>query len=196
MNIILSGVGGQGVLRSAEILSKTAIMEGQRVIASETHGMAQRGGSVVTHVRIGSDIHGPLIPKGEADIIVGFEPAEALRVMNYSNSKTKVIVNEKRITPVPVLSGLAEYPPNKRIFEEIKKFSPHILVVNATSLAEKAGSVKCMNVLMLGILVGMNAIPFSPEVMKKVIRETFPRFAKPNLNAFNLGISVGKDSGP
>ena len=190
MNILISGVGGQGVLRASEILAEAAMKHNIPIKASETHGMAQRGGSVVTYVRMSNKAHGPLIPEGDADVILAFEAAEALRYINYAGPKTKVIMNEFRIIPVPVLSGLAEYPSNDKIIPAVKEFCSDVIVFNATEKAEAVGNIRATNTVMLGALAATGVLPFPAETLKEIIEKKWPKFAEINLKAFDAGFAA------
>lgn len=156
-NILIVGVGGQGTLLASKVLAKVAVMAGYDVKVSEVHGMAQRGGSVVTQVRYGSRVFSPLIPKGEADVIVAFEQLEALRWMPYLRPGGRVIVNDQIIEPMPVILGAASYPDS--IPERIRESCPGTLVVSAQGIARNCGSERSANIVLLGILAGTLELP-------------------------------------
>lgn len=190
LSIIITGVGGQGILLASNVLGKAAIYEGYNVIGSETHGMAQRGGSVVSHVRIGN-VFSPLIPKGKADYMLAFEPLEALRNAEFLNEKSIAIVNTYPIIPTTLRGEVWKYPKVEKILTELKKFS-EVMAINASELARKAGSIKTLNVVMLGALASTN-FPLSEENLKKAIREIVPpKTIEINMKAFELGKITSK----
>ncbi|RLG57034.1 MAG: indolepyruvate ferredoxin oxidoreductase subunit beta [Candidatus Hydrothermarchaeota archaeon] len=190
LSIIITGVGGQGILLASNVLGKAAIYEGYNVIGSETHGMAQRGGSVVSHVRIGN-VFSPLIPKGKADYMLAFEPLEALRNAEFLNEKSIAIVNTYPIIPTTLRGEVWKYPKVEKILTELKKFS-EVMAINASELARKAGSIKTLNVVMLGALASTN-FPLSEENLKRAIREIVPpKTIEINMKAFELGKIASK----
>jgi len=190
LSIIITGVGGQGILLASNVLGKAAIYEGYNVIGSETHGMAQRGGSVVSHVRIGN-VFSPLIPKGKADYMLAFEPLEALRNAEFLNEKSIAIVNTYPIIPTTLRGEVWKYPKVEKILTELKKFS-EVMAINASELARKAGSIKTLNVVMLGALASTN-FPLSEENLKRAIREIVPpKTIEINMKAFELGKITSK----
>ncbi len=190
LDILLVGVGGQGILTSAAILAKSAINSGINVITAETHGMAQRGGSVEVHVRFG-DAMSPLIPYGSADIMVALEPAEALRYAHYCSEKTRAIINTKPVYPPSVSRGEAEYPSLKVIREKLSWLSSAHFI-DATHLARKAGNVQAANVVVLGALCRLTEL--NREKMEKAITEVLPaRLHEINLRAFKAGYNALKE---
>ncbi|RLG60069.1 MAG: indolepyruvate ferredoxin oxidoreductase subunit beta [Candidatus Hydrothermarchaeota archaeon] len=190
LSIIITGVGGQGILLASNVLGKAAIYEGYNVIGSETHGMAQRGGSVVSHVRIGN-VFSPLIPKGKADYMLAFEPLEALRNAEFLNEKSIAIVNTYPIIPTTLRGEVWKYPKVEKILTELKKFS-EVMAINASELARKAGSIKTLNVVMLGALASTN-FPLKEENLKRAIREIVPpKTIEINMKAFELGKIASK----
>lgn len=150
INILLVGVGGQGTILASKILTHAAIAQGYEVKMSEIHGMAQRGGSVVTQVRIGKDVYSPVIEPGEADFIVAFEQLEAYRWAHFLKKDGILIVNTQKIVPLPVLIGAAAYPEN--ILVELKNRVEHLIELDGLKLASEAGSVKATNVVLMGVL--------------------------------------------
>ncbi len=184
VNIMLVGVGGQGVLLASELICRVALKSGYDVKKSEVHGMAQRGGSVVSNVRIGEKIYSPLIARGETDILLAFEQMEALRWINYLKKDGVAIVNEQKIMPLFVAIGRGEYP--KRTFEFIAKKTDKIVRLDALELARKAGHHKAANVVMVGAL--SNYLDVDEETWKKTVEEIVPpKTLKINLKAFELG---------
>ncbi len=185
LNILIVGVGGQGTLLASVLLGNIALEEGYDAKLSEVHGMAQRGGSVVTHVRISSgSIGSPIIDKGGADIIVAFELLEAYRWVPYLKKGGSMFVNTQRIKPMPVIMGAAEYPENIEDF--LKKNTGNVVLTDALGIAEKCGSSKAVNTVLLGAV--SNVLPFPEEIWLKQIEQTVkPRFVELNKKAFALG---------
>ena len=149
-NVLLTGVGGQGVVLASTVLAQVAMAEGYDVKQSEVHGMAQRGGSVVSHFRFGDKVWSPLVSKGEADLLMAFEALEALRYVSWLKPEGVLVYNLLRINPSPVAAGLATYP--EGIDDLIKAAWPNTKCVSANDLAAKAGTVKAANVAMLGAI--------------------------------------------
>ena len=182
-NIMIVGVGGQGTLLASRILGNTVINEGFDVKLSEVHGMSQRGGSVVTYVKYGEKVYSPIVDKGEADIILAFELLEAYRALPYLKTGGKIIVNNQKIDPMPVISGLATYP------ENIAEKLPDATVVDALSLAKEAGNIKAVNVVLIGVMAKSTDIPYEKWV--ETIKATVPpKFLEVNLKAFELGYNL------
>jgi indolepyruvate ferredoxin oxidoreductase beta subunit len=186
--MVLAGVGGQGILLAAEILGTAAVKEGFDVRVSEVHGMAQRGGAVVSMVRIGEKVFSPLILEGEADVILGFEPIETLRNAKYASEKTVIMVGDERIPP-PVLTLKGEsYPKMDVILERLKVFSEKIVTIEASKLAYEAGSPMVQNVVMLGALAAAGKTPIKKENFMEALRELLPaKYLNVNVKAFELG---------
>lgn len=183
-NILLVGVGGQGTILASKILAEVAMMQGHDVKMSEIHGMAQRGGSVVTQVRIGEKVYGPLIEQGEADFIVAFEKLEALRWVHYLREGGSIVVNNQQIDPMTVITGAAAYPAG--IIEKLQEKAGDITVLDALQLAREVGSIKAVNVVLLGALA--HKMPISKEEWLEAIRRTVPaKFLELNLQAFEAG---------
>ena len=156
-NIIIVGVGGQGTLLASRIIGNTALSAGYEVKLSEVHGMSQRGGTVVTYVRYGDRVYSPIIEKGQADIVLAFELLEAYRALPYLKKGGKIIVNNQRIDPMPVITGNAEYPEN--IVKTLSGYADTVCV-DACELAEKAGSIKAVNVVLIGVLASKTEVPY------------------------------------
>lgn len=183
-NILLVGVGGQGILLASEILSEAFMLAGFDVKKSEIHGMSQRGGSVVSHVRFGSRVFSPVAPEGEGDILFGFELLEACRALPLLKPGAKVVVNDYRILPPAVLLGQAEYP--KGLAEKIKARFPDTLLVDGQGLACTAGDVRTANTVLLGAVSKRLAI--SDEIWQQALEKMVPKKALAiNLKAFALG---------
>lgn len=184
-NILIVGVGGQGTLLASVLLGNLALEKGYDVKLSEVHGMAQRGGSVVTHVKISEDtVNSPLIEQGDADIIIAFEELEAYRWLPYLKKGGTMYVNTQQILPMPVIMGQAEYPDN--IMETLQKQAGTVKAFDALEIAERCGSVKAVNVVLLG--AASRNLPFDEAAWIKVIEENVkPKFVELNKNAFEEG---------
>lgn len=184
-NILIVGVGGQGTLLASVLLGNLALFEGYDVKLSEVHGMAQRGGSVVTHVKINEDgVNSPLIEKGDADVIIAFEELEAYRWLPYLKEGGTIYVNTQQIMPMPVILRQAEYPGN--VMGTLESKAGTVKAFNALEIAEKCGSVKAVNVVLLG--AASKDLPFDEEAWIKVIEENVkPKFVDLNKKAFEMG---------
>ncbi len=182
-NIMIVGVGGQGTLLASRILGNAVIRAGYDVKVSEVHGMSQRGGSVVTYVKYGETVYSPIIDKGEADIILAFERLEALRALPFLKKGGKIILNDRAIAPMPVITGAATYP--QEIVDKLSKVTD-VTAVDALALSLQAGSPKAVNVVLIGILAQSTNI--DKETWIEVIKQTVPeKFLELNLKAFELG---------
>ena len=183
-NVLLVGVGGQGILLASEILAKVAFEEGYDVKKSEVHGMAQRGGSVSSEVRFGPKIYSPLIRKGGADFLLALEKLEALRFIDYLKKEGVLILNDLEIPPLMVSLGKEEYP--KDILVHLKKKTSRIVKIAATEIAQTAGNAKTFNLVLLGKL--STFLNFKSSSWEKVIRqEVPPHTIEVNLKAFESG---------
>ncbi|MBO4433513.1 MAG: indolepyruvate oxidoreductase subunit beta [Clostridia bacterium] len=184
VNIMIVGVGGQGSLLASKLLGHLLVKEGYDVKVSEVHGMSQRGGSVVTYVRYGDKVYSPLVSEGEADYIISFEKLEAARHAAILKVGGQIIVNTQQIDPMPVITGNAQYPEN--ILDELKSKGIKVDAIDALALAKNAGSVKAVNIVLIGRL--SNYFPFSKEKWLSAIEETVaPKFIEMNKAAFLLG---------
>ena len=178
-NIVLTGVGGQGILTLQKIISEAAMKQGYDVKASELHGLAQRGGHIECHVRIGKKIHSSLVRQGNADLIIALEPLEGLRATYYaSKQKTIFLLNTYEIIPLSVYIGEGKYPSMDKILDNIKDFSKKIFSINASEIVKRTtGSIISTNIYMLGYAVAENIIPIKKEFvldgMKKVIKKKY-----------------------
>ncbi len=183
---MIVGVGGQGTLLASRILGNTVINEGYDVKVSEVHGMSQRGGSVVTYVKYGEKVFSPIIDRGEADIILAFELLEALRALPYLKEGGKIIVNNQKIDPMPVITGAATYPQN---IEETLKNAADTTVIDALSAAIEAGNQKAVNVVLIGVMAKRTDIAYEKWV--QTIKTTVPeKFLEVNLKAFDMGYNM------
>jgi indolepyruvate ferredoxin oxidoreductase beta subunit len=183
-NMLISGVGGQGVVLASYVVSQVAMAEGYEVKQSEVHGMSQRGGSVTSHLRFGDRVYSPLVAQGTVDMLLAFEPLEAMRYVHWLKPGGLLVYNTVRVNPSPVAAGLAEYPSD--IDERITAAWPNMRAVDAATLAEQAGTVKAVNVVMLGAV--SQSLPFVDETWEAVIRRVVPpKTIDTNLRAFALG---------
>jgi len=191
INIILTGVGGQGVITAANILGKAALKKKINVFVSEVHGMAQRGGSVNCSVRMGN-VSGPLVPSGTADVIISTEPIEALRYIQYSNKNTIIITDINPVIPYTVSVGEEKYPDIKEVFSELEKYGK-LFKIDAVRLSKEAGALITKNIVMLGALAATDILPFKPEDLLETILENIPpKFRVMNKKAFEDGLKAIK----
>ncbi|NCC68730.1 MAG: indolepyruvate oxidoreductase subunit beta [Clostridia bacterium] len=189
--IMIVGVGGQGTLLASRILGNVLIGQGYDVKMSEVHGMSQRGGSVVTYVKFGNKVYSPLVDLGEADYILAFERLEAARWISYLKDGGTLILNDRRISPMPVITGAMEYP--NKIVEKLKAKGTKIIASDALSMAIEAGNAKSVNVVMIGILSVLT--DFSEDVWQTaLINCVKPKFLELNKKAFSLGRDYAKKS--
>jgi len=179
-NILVAGIGGQGVMTAAEILAQTALAQGYDVKKTEVAGMAQRGGVVTSHVRFGEKVLSPAIPPGEVDILVGFEPAESLRWCSHLRRNGVAMVSTTRQEPPVVSLGLFEYPEDP--VAQMRAANIRMHAFDAGAIAAGLGNFRLVNTVMLGAI--SEYLPFSPDVLKNVILERF-RAHKPKLVAIN-----------
>jgi indolepyruvate ferredoxin oxidoreductase beta subunit len=186
MDLLITGVGGQGVILASDIISETAITAGFDVKKTDTLGMAQRGGSVVSHVRIAPKVWSPLIKEGAADLILAFEKLEAARWSHYLRSGGIAIINEYEQPPQSVSLGLEEYPDREAISASLKKRTDKIYFIDATRLARELGNVRTFNILMLGCFSVFS--PLDVNVWKESISRRLPENIREiNLTAFDTG---------
>jgi indolepyruvate ferredoxin oxidoreductase beta subunit len=192
-NIVLAGVGGQGILLAAEILGTAAIKEGLNVRVSELHGMAQRGGAVVSNVRIGEKVLAPTVLDGQADVLLGFEPLETLRNLKFASEKALVIMSDEKIPPTELAAKMMKYPSMEEIVEKIHCFTKNVTVVEAAKLAKKAGNILTQNIVLIGALVATGKMPVKTESIMEALRELVPsKHLDINVKAFKLGYECVK----
>lgn len=183
-SVMIVGVGGQGTLLASRILGTALVSDGYDVKVSEVHGMSQRGGSVVTYVRYGEKVYSPVVTPGEADLILAFEQLEAARWIPYLKKGGKLVVNTQSIDPMPVITGAMTYPDG--IIEKLTAMDIDVTAVDALRLAEEAGSVKAVNVVLIGVMA--RRMDLDESVWLNAIREIVPeKFIEMNLKAFTLG---------
>ena len=191
LNILLCGVGGQGIVLASRILATAAMNRGQNVLSAETIGMAQRGGSVTSHVRIGANASSPLIPYGSADFILAFEPAEAVRNLNYLKKDGIVIVNSVPVKPVTESLRSTGYDGTVMI-EYLRKKCKTVIVVNAEEICREIGSTKIFNVAILGVAIGTGKMGLSKEnIISEIETRVKESFREINLRAFEKGEQIG-----
>ncbi len=187
-NILVVGVGGQGVLFISEALGNAALVAGLNVRVSEIHGMAQRGGSVICNVRLGDKVYSPTIIEKEAHLIIALEPVEALRNLEYANNKTLIAININSIEPPGIYVKNEKYPELDSIITSLRKVTKNILAINALEIADKAGSPSTQNTVMLGLISASKKLPIDAQLLKKtIVSLTKKKFQESNKIAFDLG---------
>ena len=188
-SVLIVGVGGQGTLLASRLLGSPMMDLGYDVKVSEVHGMSQRGGSVETYVRYGEKVYSPVIDPGEADIVLAFEQLEAARFLPFLKKGGVVVTNTQKIDPMPVVTGAAQYP--QGLLEAIEGQGARLLALDALSLAEQAGSVKAVNVVLIGAMA--KSLGTEKEIWLKTIEKTVPpKFVEMNKKAFTLGYEAGE----
>jgi len=186
-NIILVGVGGQGIILASEVLAEAALEAGYDVRKSEVHGMAQRGGSVSSHVRFGKEVKSPLIELGHADYMLAFEKVEGLRSCDYLRTGATIIMNDTEIIPPTVSIGMGEYPEN--VPGKLRELGFDLVLLDARRLAEQAGTAKAANVVLLASMASL--LDIDKEIWENVIRRRVPKkFIDVNMEAFRLGFGA------
>ncbi|MBE5958478.1 MAG: pyruvate ferredoxin oxidoreductase [Lachnospiraceae bacterium] len=190
-DILVCGVGGQGTVLASKLIASAAMDNGETVHSAETIGMAQRGGSVTSHIRIGADVYSPLIPKGHADMIIAFEPAEAVRNLSYLKKGGIVIVNNQPVKPVTESLQDTGYD-GVEMIDYLKK-KCDCIVVDAKAICEPLGSSKFFNVAILGVAVGSNKLGISKEWMiKQIETRVNAKFVEKNMQAFEAGVKAAE----
>jgi indolepyruvate ferredoxin oxidoreductase beta subunit len=191
-NIVLTGVGGQGVITAANILGKAAVRAKTNVYVSEVHGMAQRGGAVNCTVRLG-DVSGPLVAATTADVIVSLEPVEALRNIMYANKKTKIITDINPVVPFTVSVGGEKYPNLDDVYKEIQSRAI-LFKIDALKIAKDSGDAITKNIVMLGALAAADVLPFKSDFLLETILENIPvKYKDINKKAFDSGMKALKE---
>ncbi len=182
------GVGGQGVLLASMVLGNAAMEMGFQVAMSEVHGMAQRGGSVLSTLRFGDEVISPLEAVGNADMIMGFEPSETCRNIHLANKDSVVLMNLDPVLPSMVAAGFEEYPDVSELVESVKAVNDHIVTIDATSLAIEAGKAVAANAVMIGAVAALEGFPIPKDVLRDVLGKQVPeKFRELNLKAFDMG---------
>jgi indolepyruvate ferredoxin oxidoreductase, beta subunit len=187
LNIMLVGVGGQGTLLASRVLGNVAMKKSFDVKVSEVHGMSQRGGSVVTYVKLGEKVFSPLIDKNEADIIIAFEQLEALRWLNFLKEGGRLIINEQKIDPMPVIIGKAKYPEN--ILVKIKENYHNSVSIDALAIAKECGNIKAVNIVLIGMMA--HSTDIEKSIWIEALKEVIPaKLIDVNIKAFEAGYSI------
>jgi indolepyruvate ferredoxin oxidoreductase beta subunit len=187
-NIVLAGVGGQGTLLAAEVIGSAAVRAGLNVRVSEIHGMAQRGGAVVSNVRIGENVLASTVLDGQADVLLGFEPLETVRNLRCASEKTLVMMNSQRIPPSELAANNSRYPSVEEVLAKIHVFTSKVVVVEAAELAKKAGNRLAQNSVLLGALAAVEGFAVKSESVVEALRELVPKkHVDVNVRAFELG---------
>ncbi len=182
-NIILCGVGGQGTILASRLIASAAMEKGTPIRTAETIGMAQRGGSVFSHLRLGEGVHSPLIAKGSADLILAFEPGEVVRQLPFLSKDGTVVVSTRPVMPASASIGQSVYHADEML-TYLEKHVPHLVTVDADAAIEALGSAKVLNVVLLGAAARSGALGLSEEDLEKAIREKVaPKFVDLNLRA-------------
>ncbi|WP_010480082.1 indolepyruvate oxidoreductase subunit beta [Thermococcus zilligii] len=194
-NVVITGVGGQGILTAANLLGWAALRAGYKVRVGEVHGMSQRFGSVIAYVRFGEDVYGAMVPEGKGDVILSFEPVEAFRYINYLKRGGLVFTNSRPIPPVQVSMGLATYPSLEEMRKIIEEdFGGRFMAFDAEKLAMEAGNIVTTNVVLIGALTQTPGFPLSAEHVKEVIRVSVPpKAVDVNMRAFDLGVKAARE---
>ena len=188
INIIICGTGGQGVVLVSELLGNAAVRGGVAVKGSEVLGMAQRGGSVFSNLRLGGDVIAPMTPEGKCDVIIAVEPSEALRNIQYLKKDGVVVLNTTTVLPYTVFLGKSGYPTSEQIVNKLKEVTGHVITLDASTLAKEAGSAQATNVVMLGALFGTGLMPVPDQCAKDAILSRFKgKVGDINIKAFDLG---------
>ncbi len=189
INVLLVGVGGQGTILASKIITHVALAQGYDVKMSEIHGMAQRGGSVVTQVRMGEGVYSPVIEPGEADFVVAFEQLEAYRWAHFLKKDGTLIVNTQKIVPLTVLIGAANYP--ESILVDLKDRVERFIELDGLKLASEAGNVKATNVVLMGVL--SKYMEFPEEAWQNALVARIPaKLLELNKKAFASGVAAAK----
>lgn len=189
-NIIIGGVGGQGNVLASQILGEMLVSQGYVVTIGETYGASQRGGAVMSHLRISAkDQFSPLIPEGQCDLLVALEPVEGLRILDhYGNPRVMTLLNTRPIHPMDVISGNVPYPEISKVVARIKGLSRRVWTLNATEIALEMGDPIFSNVVMLGALCAIEALPINRQGFESVIKDLLPsRTVDENMKAFDKG---------
>lgn len=194
LNLIITGVGGQGNVMISLIIGNAFVHDGFFVTIGETYGASQRGGPVMSHMRISKHTqYSPFIPDGCADVILGMEPVETLRMLGkYGNPNVITIMNPRPIYSIDVTGGQAQYPELDKLIETVKELSSHTWLINATEEAQKMGSHMFANAILIGALIGSGVLPLDRKALEPVLRETFPKEIETNLEAFHKGVNLVK----
>jgi len=195
LNVIVTGVGGQGNVLISQLMGRALVRAGYHVTIGETYGASQRGGAVMSHLRVSRQAqYGPLIPQGQANVILGLEPVETLRVLGqYGNPGVTVITNSRPVYPLAVAIGTAHYPSVEEIVKALEELSSRAWLINATDVAIDMGAPILANIIMVGALVGAGVLPLAAEEFELELRESLPADRLDlNLKAFRRGLAEAK----
>lgn len=193
VNLVITGVGGQGVLLATRVLAEAALRAGGQATVSEVHGMAQRGGAVVSTVRFGP-VSSPLIGRGEADAILALEPMEALRVLDRASPHTVIVTSMKAVAPLTVVLGRAEYPPMGGIFQDLTAVTRRVYGVDAERIAGDLGAPVVANVVLMGALLGTGVLPLDLQpVRDRLVAHVPPKTLEVNLKALDIGLQLATE---
>jgi len=195
LNVVIAGVGGQGNVVASELLASALAGHGYRVSVGETFGASQRGGSVMSHVRAARDVApGPLVPKGMVDVVVAFEPIEALRILaDYGRETTRVLVNPRPVYPLAVQVGEATYPDPAGLLDTLRRLAADVLVIESTELARQAGDMRAQNIALLGALAGSGWLPVEAATIEALLADRFlDEVLRVNRAAFRLGLEAAR----
>ncbi len=191
-NILLCGVGGQGTVLASKLLSAAALDHGWNVRSAETIGMAQRGGSVTSHMRMGDDLYSPLIGRGQADLILAFEPGEAVRSLPFLNKTGAVVVSSRPVRPVMGTLAGTEYT-GAEMIDYLKKKVGHLTVVDADDAARELGSSRALNVVLLGAALMSGVLDLTADDIRRAVREKVaPQYLDMNLAALDYGMNAAR----
>ncbi len=196
-NVIIGGVGGQGNVLASQILGEMLVSQGYVITIGETYGASQRGGAVMSHLRISTkDQFSPVIPEGQCDLLVSLEPVEGLRILDtYGNPRVMTLLNTRPIHPIDVISGDAIYPEVSKVISKIKELSRRVWTLNATEIALEMGDPIFSNIVMLGALCAIGVLPINRQGFESIIRDLLPsRLLEENLKAFDKGREVVQES--
>jgi indolepyruvate ferredoxin oxidoreductase beta subunit len=187
-NILISSVGGQGGITLSRVIANTALIQGLNVRVGETLGMAQRGGAVQSHVRIGEGVHGSLIPFGSADVLLALEPSEAVRVSRYLGSHTMVILNTEPTYPIPVMLNEVFYPELDDVLGALNKIGCTVYIIDGSRISREVETLRSLNIVVLGAYMALGSPILSIDAVKMSIEESLPkRYLDQNLRAFQSG---------
>jgi len=182
------GVGGQGVLLASMVLGTAAMKAGHQISMSEVHGMAQRGGSVISTLRFGDGVISPLESAGGADLIMGFEPVETCRYISLGNERTHILMNLDPVYPSMVAAGFEEYPDIQKLVDSVRAKTGNLMTIDATKVAISAGKAVAANAVMIGAVAAVKGFPLKKELLKEVLLEIVPEKSKElNSKAFEMG---------
>lgn len=190
VDVYIVGVGGQGIITASKIIGDAALLAGEKVVLSETHGMAQRGGSVVCTARIG-DFSGPLVQDLGAGVILSLELLETLRAACKASKDTVVLSSTERIVPLSVSTQKMKYPSEQDVIDRMSSVAKGVVMVDAAGLAKQAGVSMSSNVVMVGALAGSGATGIEGEFYRRAVRANIPRKLDENMKAFELGFEQG-----